>query len=456
MNKFELMPTEENLIKTLKDDLLKRNQDLLYFCSLLSSQETSCSIALDGKWGSGKTFFVKQSALFINANNTVNSMDGDKRRDILSSIIYSKDEECIVANDEIAVYYDAWENDNNTDPILSLVYAIAKEVGIEYNLNGNVDIYSLAGSILETISGRNISGIIDNLKCDNPLARIEEEKDLHKKIEEFFSEVLEERGNRLVVFIDELDRCKPSYAVQLLERIKHYLYDDRITFVFAVNLEELQHTIRHYYGDTFDACRYLDRFFDIRISLPVAEKTLFYNRIGLDSAYIVESVCRKVIEVYNMELREITRFYQQVKTAVYEPTHESKRWNFDTPSGKGRLLMLIYIVPLLIGLKIVDISLHDEFINGKNPKPLMDMYKDSELGVHLFERLLNKSQYNEDVAKSDMSIEKKLQELYEAIFTTEYTNGTFYKEMGNYMFDKDSKNFVINVASILSKYADYH
>ena len=49
-----------------------------------------------------------------------------------------------------------------------------------------------------------------------------------------------ERGNRLIIFIDELDRCKPTFAVHLLEQIKHYIFDDRITFVFSINLEQLQ------------------------------------------------------------------------------------------------------------------------------------------------------------------------------------------------------------------------
>ncbi len=90
---------------------------------------------------------------------------------------------------------------------------------------------------------------------------------------EFFTEILCERGNRLVIFIDELDRCKPTYAIKLLEQIKHYMMDDRITFVFSVNLEQLQHTIKCYYGADFDASRYLDRFFDFRIDWPV----LTYN-----------------------------------------------------------------------------------------------------------------------------------------------------------------------------------
>ena len=177
-----------------------------------------------------------------------------------------------------------------------------------------------------------------------------------------------------MIFIDELDRCKPSYAVQLLERIKHYLCDERITFVFSVNLGELQHTIKHYYGNDFDACRYLDRFFDMRISLPPADKTAFYREMGLESSCILEIISRKVIDTYNMELREATRFYRQVKTAAYEPTHESRKWNFSFSNGKGKQLLMMYIVPILVGLKIVDISLYNEFVCGRSSKPLMDIY----------------------------------------------------------------------------------
>ena len=78
MNNWELLPMEENLIRTLKEDLLKRNKDLVYFYNLLLAQETSCSIALDGKWGSGKTFFIKQSKLLINAKNVMSNMENDK------------------------------------------------------------------------------------------------------------------------------------------------------------------------------------------------------------------------------------------------------------------------------------------------------------------------------------------------------------------------------------------
>ncbi|URW89535.1 ATP-binding protein [[Ruminococcus] torques] len=56
MNSFELIPTEENLIHTLDKDLLKRNKDLVRFYDLILVQEGASSIAIDGRWGSGKTF----------------------------------------------------------------------------------------------------------------------------------------------------------------------------------------------------------------------------------------------------------------------------------------------------------------------------------------------------------------------------------------------------------------
>ena len=74
--------------------------------------------------------------------------------------------------------------------------------------------------------------------------------------------------------------------------------------------------------------------------------------------------------MFNFELREITRFYSQVKAAVYEPTHDSGKYDFSFSDGKGRQIIMIYIVPLLIGLKIADISKYDDFINGKNSDPL--------------------------------------------------------------------------------------
>jgi hypothetical protein len=214
---------------------------------------------------------------------------------------------CKACGVEMALYYDAWENDNDTEPVLSLIYEITKQLSVDFSLSDR-SIVKTAGAIVEAISGHNVNGIKEALTSDDPFTKFKEQKDLNVKINDFFSGLLAERGNRLVVFIDELDRCKPTFAVHLLEQIKHYIFDDRITFVFSVNLEQLQHTIKHYYGLDFDSCRYLDRFFDLRIAIPPANMDKFYSEIGLGSSYWVDTTCRRIIKMMNFELREIGTF----------------------------------------------------------------------------------------------------------------------------------------------------
>ena len=106
MNSFELIPTEENLIHTLDKDLLKRNKDLVRFYDLILVQEGASSIAIDGRWGSGKTFFVKQSMLLINAKNPMSDMDDEKKASIVYALPFPKKAEDMPENYDVAVYFD--------------------------------------------------------------------------------------------------------------------------------------------------------------------------------------------------------------------------------------------------------------------------------------------------------------------------------------------------------------
>lgn len=389
MKKYEMSPTEENLIETLYKDTIDRNKDIVYFYNILQAQESASTIAIDGRWGSGKTFFVRQTKMVINALNPSCDMDEEKKTKATIRLPFPKNDE-EKENYSIAVYYDAWENDNDTEPVLSLIYEITKQLSVDFSLSDK-SIVKTAGAIIEAISGHNVNGIKDALTSEDPFTKFKEQKDVEQKIKDFFTSLLAERGNRLVIFIDELDRCKPTFAVHLLEQIKHYIIDDRITFVFSVNLEQLQHTIKHYYGANFDSCRYLDRFFDLRISMPPADLDKFYSQFGLGSRYYVDIVTKRVIKMFNFELREITRFYSQVKAAVYEPTHDSQKYDFSFSDGKGRHIILMYIVPLLIGLKIADISKYDDFVNGRDIEPLKQLF-DMDEENRLLENMLNRDE----------------------------------------------------------------
>ena len=120
MNSIELAPTIENILQTLSDDVLKRNEDVVHFYRLLYSLGGYSAIALDGQWGSGKTFFVNQVILLAKALNKKTNFP--EREQILASLNVDECFKSKFSNDYLVVYYDAWYNDNDEDPLLSVLF----------------------------------------------------------------------------------------------------------------------------------------------------------------------------------------------------------------------------------------------------------------------------------------------------------------------------------------------
>lgn len=447
MKKSVLLPTDENLILTIKENVLDRNADLNSFCQLLSHSNSMNSIALDGRWGSGKTFFVKQCALLINAKNSLSNIDKDIAESILKVAKQSNSFEGLTDNKLLAVYFDAWENDSNEDPVLALIYRIVQQLDLKtdgFDLN---HLAHILGTIGDAITGRPITTVFECLNEKNILDEIRKHEDLETTIKKFFEEVLFEKAEQLIIFVDELDRCRPSYAVQLLERVEHYFINDRITFVFSVNLEQLQHTIKNFYGNDFDACRYLDRFFELRVSLPQINMEQYYRSLKLFDSNRIIDILKHIQKTYNLSLRELCK--------INDVVHELCLKNNYTGIQD---FMFKYIVTLCLTLKITDISLHDDFINGKNDQPLLDLY-DNDFGDSICEMLLNNDEELGDLItingarlESDekVSREEKLEELYEAIFTKNYTVHDYVTKLGDFGFTKESRKFILVTDSLFN------
>lgn len=450
MNTMALLPTEENLIDCLCGNIVNRNIGIRYFYRILQSENGFRSIAIDGKWGSGKTFFVRQTQIVINALNESSNMDEEKRTKVISSIPFSEEEKA--PNHSVAIYFDAWKYDNDAEPILSLIYEITKQFSIEFSLTDK-SVAEKAGSIAEAITGRNISGIIKAFKSEDIFTKFKEEKSIEEEIENFITGLLCERGNRLIIFIDELDRCKPSYTVQLLEQIKHYINDERITFVFSVNLDQLQHTIRHYYGNGFDANRYLDRFFELRIDLPEADTNRFCLNLGIES-HSFDIVIKQVIKMYDLKLREITRLSTQAKKAAYEILRADRRNRLPFPKGKGETFIMVFIVPLLLGLKMTNVTKYDAFINGQDSGPLEELLVADKVNV-ILPYLINPSEsFQKEESKTVISKKECCKRLYEAIFGDVYSNTTYKVMLGEYSFSQESKSFALSAASMMTQFAE--
>lgn len=452
MKKAVLLSTEENLLQTMNEDLLDRNKDLKNFCRLLQHQQGMSSIAIDGRWGSGKTFFVKQCALLLSSTNSLSYLNQEMKEKVYDSINDKDFIENLADNKFLAVYYDAWKNDTEEDPVLSLIYEIIQQLDLKGGLIDLDNLSSVLASALSVVTGRDVTDFFNKVKDLKLLNNIKEEKKMDAILQKFFVKALNQKCERLVIFVDELDRCRPSFAIKVLERIEHYFVNDRITFVFSMNIEQLQHTIKAFYGNDFDACRYLDRFFDIRLSLPTTISNRFFNSLNLNDYSTIDNVIMRIQDTYNLSLREFCKYYNTVKVAGV---------NYDR--GDIYNFLFTYIVPLSLALKLSNISEHDEFIKGKNVQPLLDLY-DNEFGTYIVQDLLNKDEILPSIKFNNASntkdsipviVEDKLRDLYNAIFVKEYTFTDYNTQLGKYCFNKDSKTIILEADTLMGKYASY-
>lgn len=452
MKSYELKPTEENIFKTFNDDMFDRNKEVFKFAEMLNSIENNFSIAIDADWGSGKTFFVKQTMMFLNAQNpnyTFNKPEYGK--EIVNKWKMEKNKSDISFDSHVCVYYDAWENDGDDDPMLSIVYSILNNTEAYFEDTKDLEnIISVATNFLSFFTNRDYGKLITQ-KSDN-LQSIRENKKIETNINNFFERLLEEKGNRLVIFIDELDRCKPSYAVKLLERIKHYFTNDRITFVFSVNTKELQHTIRKFYGNDFNANRYLERFFDLRLFLPNVDMHKVFENLDMndinENCYTYDRMCLNVINHYNFSIREAMKFIQWAETAAYKPSHHSNRY-FSWSNENALKLCIIYILPIMIGLKIHNVDDYNGFIQGERSDILL------EFGEYI-DSIFYGDLYVGDERSStlqDKNNRAKLNKVYDAVFGTKNRGeGTV---IGKLKFNSFIKTELEKIMGMLSNYARY-
>lgn len=470
MKNYDLLPTYENIKNTLLNNKLDRNKSLFKFISLLQNIDNeNISIAIDAQWGAGKTFFVQQAKLVLDAINPYIQTDNisKEKQDDFNKIKKLPENYGINNTPQLCVYYNAWENDNHEDPITSIIYSIAQDVSTDIKITqGKRDIGEIvksifglihvqfatpvAGtdqSIIADIDGQRITAIAEACKKKSDFGNIENESKLKSEINEFLNSLLTEKANRLVIFIDELDRCQPLFAVKLLERIKHYFDNPNVTFVFSTNVKELQNTIKKLYGEDFSASRYLDKFFDITIQLPPITIENYFEYLGFQNNSLITRARIRIARNCNLGLREINRLLKATNIAN-AMIRKNNQCFFD--DDKYYHLLLDYLTPLLIALKMSNQKNYDDFIAGKRPDIFISVFNDFEFATAYLE---NWGMIN--VMGSDNRLnEDKFKQIYEAFFI-EAGKNHISKLVGNIRISEKCITDLLEITSLLSEYSDF-
>lgn len=453
MKSLELKPNKEILLETLEKNIIGRNTEIINFIRLLDSIKSNFSIAIDNDWGTGKTFFVKEVKMILDAYNE-HSYDYElSNLERIKNVIDIKNIDL-----HLAVYYNAWENDNQKSPLLSLIYEIIKVAKIDTNktdisINKEKIIKDGLSAIVKHFSGIDIKEL---LKCVETEAKdifkeIKGQKSTKEQVDNILNNLLLEHGERLVIFIDELDRCRPTFAVELLEQIKHYFDNDKITFVFSTNIKQLQYTIKKYYGEAFEAKRYLDKFFDLTISLNEINVIEYFNFVNENSrGDMYDYVCKEIVKEYNFTLRDVIKFVQINKICIENLRKTKNEYlYFDEIIIR---YVLTYVLPIVIGLKIKRYDQYEDFITGKDSTPLITILSKSEWISYGIDKLFSE---NEKSSKDINIIKEKLELMYKAIFIEEYIDKHSI-EIGKLEFTKETRKILFEAEGLLSRFARYN
>lgn len=310
---FELSPSWENIAKSYLNNPKSRNDAINDFIELIYSVKSHASIAIDASWGSGKTFYIKQTKMIFDLNNPYLENQYLNNIDTTNIEVDKNIADLIVDNPHVCVYYDAWKYDNHDDPILSLIYSIAYEFSTSVKNESEDFLTCLEGlvSIFDKVLPVNAKGFFDLLKGlsgKDIVETIVQQEQLKDKINVFLNSLKQEKGNRIVIFIDELDRCSPLYAIKLLERIKHYFDNENITFIFSINKKELCHTIKKVYGYDFGAEKYLERFFDMTMPLPEFDMSEYCKSIMfVDPFNNTLGIIDNIQQTLGLTMREVSK-----------------------------------------------------------------------------------------------------------------------------------------------------
>jgi energy-coupling factor transporter ATP-binding protein EcfA2 len=256
---------------TAQNDIFQRKPLAIGLTTLLRSVADPLVVAVDGPWGCGKTTFLKTWAETLKAESYPTIVFDAFEHD------YFDDPFMAIAGEIIALSTSTKSARAPTDKLTKKAKAVGK-VLLRSSLKVGVSLAS-AGALkaegFEEIAKEVASEItaVTDKYLGELLTKAAEQKSAIADFKQALSELPTMLQNAsadpkpLIIIIDELDRCRPPFALQLLERIKHFLSVPNVHFVFGVHLPQLANAARLTYGAELDAHLYLQKFIHLTIPL---------------------------------------------------------------------------------------------------------------------------------------------------------------------------------------------
>lgn len=317
-----------------KESLFERKTLGLSLTQLLRNVEDSLVVFVHAPWGEGKTTFARMWLAHLKSQ---------KLRAIYFDAYASDyvEDPFVCFSGEILEFIDTQLKDitgleepkrafKKTAVEVGKQFAgLITKVGIRAATMGAVNAADLAelkeiGSEVATGAGDIGAGLVEK-KIGNYAAEKESLKAFRSNLSKLAKKVREEQGFPLTIVVDELDRCRPDFALALLERIKHLFDVEGVAFVLLVNRDQIESYVNSIYGDKVDARAYLLKFANLFVDLPNQQSVLGHRKYrqefsrslfkhygfadSIENSDVVSRSVETLVDHFDLTLRETEKVF---------------------------------------------------------------------------------------------------------------------------------------------------
>ncbi|MDR9500011.1 MAG: P-loop NTPase fold protein, partial [Hydrogenovibrio sp.] len=299
---------EINDTEIFSNDRLNRKPDIENLTHLITKIKEPFILGVDAEWGMGKTTFIGLWKAYLKQKQ-----------------------------DNPPIHINAWETDFADDPLIPLLNGIDQwmdangyhEEKLKEKLKTSLLPFGKTvlkiGTKLATLNAADDEDFAQILSAETgelageAFDHFNQSQATIEKLKNHLEKIHSEHDRNIIIFIDELDRCRPIYAIEVLERIKHLFNLKGIVFVLALHKDELAHSIRAVYGEKFSAEAYLKRFFDVIYELKNPSLTEYARFFFDNETYVTPHNLRfftNLSEVFGGSLRQLQQTLNLVKLAT--------------------------------------------------------------------------------------------------------------------------------------------
>ena len=244
--------------------------------SILRKVSDNLVIFVNAPWGAGKTTFAEMWLTHVRKQQKLEVIYYDAySADYFDDPFVSFSGEIIGLTKRLSEEKGLIESEEFKKSAVQVgkrLAGLATKIGLRTATLGaiqaaDIDELKTIGSEIATGISAIGSDIIEK-KIENYAAEKDALAAFKKSLAKLAAKVRAEQGFPLTIVVDELDRCRPDFALGLLERIKHLFDVEGLAFVLLVNRDQIENYIRAVYGHEVDARAYLLKFGSLFVDLP--------------------------------------------------------------------------------------------------------------------------------------------------------------------------------------------